>query len=89
MKNIQDFKIIKITQCHGYKLIAHTPLMTSSNGNKSRRVNKKLKIKLKAPDRCAQLFDRERYVITDKLTNGRTDATKRIISLASRSIITP
>ena len=25
VKNMQDFKIIKITQCHGYKLIAHTP----------------------------------------------------------------
>ena len=34
---------------------------------------------LKAPDRCTQLFDHERYLITDrrahtdKHTNGRTD----------------
>ena len=27
VKKIQDFKIMKITQCHGYKLIAHTPLL--------------------------------------------------------------
>ena len=54
-------------------------------------------IKLKAPDRCAQLFDRKCYLITDKHTevldcisngqmDGSTDATKHIISLASRSI---
>ena len=44
------------------------------------------KIKLKAPDRCEQLFDCERYLITDKHTNKRTDATKRIISPASQLI---
>ncbi len=37
---------------------------------------------IKAPDRCEQLFDRECYLITDK----HTEATKRIISLASPSV---
>ncbi len=32
VKNIQDFKIIKITQCHVYKLIAHTPCVELKNG---------------------------------------------------------
>ncbi len=32
VKNIQDFKIIKITRCHGYKLIAHTPWWNVTTG---------------------------------------------------------